>query len=116
MFTLKLYDRKGAELKEGDIVKVSDGRRFSFFAEVKWLEKEQAIAPFHNFSFHSFDKVKSIPENAVKSTEERYNIWYVYDEFAELDEESNDFSQYLMSWRECESMLKDRCFRIEKHK
>jgi len=116
MFTLKLYDRKGTELNEGDVVHISDGKSFDFWAEVKYLEKENAIAPFHTFSFHSFVKVDKVPEHAVKSTEERYNIWYVYKENAETDNEAELFENYLMSWRECESMIDKRCFRIQKLK
>lgn len=42
MFKLTLHDRKGIELKEGDIVAISnssgwrEGRYFNFYAEVKW--------------------------------------------------------------------------------
>jgi hypothetical protein len=114
MFTLKLYDRKGVELKQGDIVKISDGRIFTFFAEVKYLEKEKAIAPFHTFSFHSFEKVDVVPANAKKSTEERYNIWYVWNEEAEKDENPNIAEKYLIDWRACEHLLEQKCFRIEK--
>lgn len=113
MFILKLYDRKGKELKLGDIVKISDGKSFNFFCEVKYLEKEKVIAPFHTFSFHSFEKIDKVPANAVKSTEERYNIWYVYQDDAETDPEAEKFEKYLMDWRSCEHMLDRRCFRIE---
>lgn len=109
MFTLKLYDRKGAELNLGDIVKIVDNHgRTTFFAEVTWLEKEQVIAPFHTFSFNSFEKVDRLPEGVIKSSEQRYNIWY-------LDEPEQDekFEHYLMSWRECEHHLETRCWRIE---
>jgi hypothetical protein len=112
MFTLKLFDRKGQELRMGDIVKISDGRRFNFWAEVKYLEKEKAITPFHTFSFHSFEKVDSVPANAVKSTEERYNIWYVYTEDAEEDYNASAYENYLTEWRHCENLI-DRCFKIE---
>ena len=53
MFKLELYDRKGNILSIGDIVKISDGKGFHFFSEVKFLEDEKCIAPFHTFSFHS---------------------------------------------------------------
>ncbi len=112
MFTLELYDRKGVKLELGDIVKVSDGRDFHFFAEVKYLESEQCITPFHTFSFHSFEKIDSVPENAIKSTEERYNIWYFHTLEAEQDKKAEEFRDYLMSWRECEIELKKRAFRI----
>lgn len=111
MFILKLLDRKGKELNIGDIVKVSDGRYITFFAEVKWLEKEKVITPFHTFSFHSFEKVDKVPDDAIKSTEERYNIWYL-DEKIEDDEGVSNFEHYLMEWRKCERIL-ERCCTFE---
>lgn len=115
MFTLKLYDRKGQELKEGDIVKISNGKGFNFFSEVKYLEKEKAIAPFHTFSFHSFEKIDKVPENATQSIEERYKIWYVYNDEAETDNSAKEYEKYLTDWRCCEHLLAKRCFRIEKN-
>lgn len=112
MFTLKLYDRKGQELKIGDIVKISDGRRFTFFAEVKYLESENVITPFHTFTFHSVEKVDSVPPEAQKSTEDRYNIWFI-DSYEE-DEASKDFDRFLMSWRACEHNIDNRMWRIER--
>lgn len=111
MFKLELYDRKGNILSIGDIVKISDGKGFHFFSEVKFLEDEKCIAPFHTFSFHSFEKVDKVPENAVKSTEERYNIWYLPSEIP--DEEPQIGERYLIDWRQCEHLLQQRCFRIE---
>jgi len=114
MFKLELYDRKGNKLNLGDIVKVSNGKEFSFYAEVKYLENEKVIAPFHTFSFYSFEKVDKIPEHAKKSTtEERYNVWYTHS--PELDEkEAVEYAnKYLISWRECEYLLEKRCFRVE---
>ena len=111
MFKLKLYDRNGVELKLGDIVKVISGRNFQFFAEVKYLPDEQVITPFGTFSFHSFEKVDTLPDNAVKSTEERYNIWYSED--PEKDDQAEDFKSYLLDWRECETNIEKRLWRIE---
>lgn len=111
MFTLKLYDRKGQELKLGDILKVSDGREFQFYVEVTYLEKERVIAPFHTFSFSSFEKVKSVPKEAIKSTEERYNIWYLEDK--REDKGAAEFENYLMDWRQCEYLLEKGHYRIE---
>lgn len=113
MFQLKLFDRKGTELKIGDIVKISDGKRFTFFCEIKYLEKEKVIAPFHTFSFHSFEKVDKVPDNATKSTEERYDIWYVYWEEAETDPDPESFNRYLTDWRICETMIDKRLYQIE---
>ena len=110
MFTLKLYDRNGQPLKQGDIVKISDGRSFAFFSEVKYLEDEKVIAPFHTFSFHSFEKVKKVPANAKPSTETRYKIWYL--EEKEEDLEASSSEKYLADWRDCESLLEKKCFRI----
>jgi len=112
MFTLILTDRKGIELKQGDIVKISNADRFSFYSEVKYLEKEKAIAPFHTFSFHSFEKVDSIPANAIQSTEERYKIWYVAADDAESDLTAKMHEGYLMDWRSCEHLLEKKCFNI----
>lgn len=111
-FELTIHDRKGTELKEGDVVAVYDRRAYTFFAEVKWLESEQVLTPFHTFSFHSFEKVDSVPENAIQSTEERYKIWYL--EESEEDNEDGNFEKYLSSWRDCESLLEKRAFRINK--
>lgn len=114
MFILTLHDRKGKELKLGDIVKISDhNERFTFFCEVKYLEAEKVITPFHTFSFHSFEKVDSVPNEAIKSSEERYNIWYMYSDDAEKGTERPSFNRYLMSWRECEDLLEKRCWRVE---
>jgi len=114
MFILKLHDRKGNELKEGDIVKISNGYEFTFFAEVKYIESEGIITPFHTFSFHSFEKVESIPITAIKSKEERYNIWYLYKNETEKDKEFANFEKYLMSWRQCEHHLGQRSWAIVK--
>lgn len=111
MFILKIYDRKGKELKIGDTVKVSDRKDFKFYAEVKYLEKEKVLTPFHTFSFHSFEKVDGIPEGATKSTEERYGIWYFPD--PEKDESAQDFETYLMEWRACEHNIGKGFFKIE---
>jgi hypothetical protein len=117
MFTIKLQDRKGNPLNEGDIVKISDGKAFTFFAEVKFLEKEGVIAPFHTFSFHSFERVDKVPDNAIKSKEEqRYDIWYVYSDEAEKDENANDYENYLLSWRECERLMDSNVFKIVKQR
>ena len=113
MFKLELYDRAGNKLNLGDIVKVSNGREFSFYAEVKYLENEKVITPFHTFSFHSFEKVESVPEHAKKSNEERYNIWYTHS--PELDEKdaAEHANKYLIDWRQCEHLLEKKCFRVE---
>lgn len=113
MFELKLFDRKGQELKLGDIVKISDGKNFKFFCEVTYLDNEKIIAPFHTFSFHSFEKVDAVPANAMLSSEERYKIWYLLWEEAEVDENSEKFNDYLMGWRQCEHLIDNRCYRIE---
>ena len=113
MFQLKIYDRNGTELKEGDIVKISNGRLFEFYAEVKYLESEQLITPFHTFSFLSFVKVDRLPDNAVKSTEERYGIWYIPGENQEYID-AEQFNMYLLDWRQCESLLEKRMWRINK--
>jgi hypothetical protein len=111
-FTLELCDRNGAPLNEGDYVRVSDGKQFHFYAEVKYLEDENIITPFHTFSFISFEKVDKVPDNAIKSNEERYSIYYLAD--PEDDESGKDFNNYLMDWRICEHHLETRTFKINK--
>jgi hypothetical protein len=110
MFTLELYDSKGIKLNIGDIVRVSNGR-IEFFAEVKYLMDEQIITPFHTFSFHTFQKVDSLPEGLNKSGETRYNIWY--NPLTNHENEDVKDSQYLMDWRQCEHLLEKRCYRIQ---
>jgi hypothetical protein len=114
MFTLTIHDRKGTQLKEGDIVKVSDMGNFNFYAEVKFLEPEKVLAPFQTFSFHSFEKVDRVPDGALKSTEDRYGIWYLPDEVRETYEDGEQFNDYLMSWRACETPVERRAWRITK--
>lgn len=114
MFELKLYDRLGQELHEGDIVMISNKGYFNFYSEVKYLADEMVIAPFHTFSFHSFVKVDEVPSDAILSTENRYKVWYLNDEDAKKDSSHSDFERYLTSWRECEFHLDQKSFRIEK--
>lgn len=108
-FELTFHDRNGTELNFGDIVAVSDGKHINFYAEVKWIEQQQVLAPFHTFSFHSFLKVNEVPDGAIKSSETRYNIWYL----PESIEDTERFESYLMSWRECEIMIQKAAFRIK---
>ncbi len=112
MKTIKLVltDVHGKTLNFGDIVKINSGRGDDscFYAEVKYLEKEKAIAPFHTFSFHSFEKVDKLPENAQELNEPRYKAWFVNTG----PEAAKRFEGYLMSWRQCEHEL-HRCFHIE---
>lgn len=110
-FTLHLYDRNGKELNEGDIVKISDGSRITFYAEVKFLEGHNAIAPFHTFSFSSMIKVDKLPEGLTKANEERYGILH-----GEPEDDSGGgvIKQYLLEWRECEHNLDDRMFKISR--
>lgn len=111
MFTLTIHDRNGNQLNEGDIVKISDGKNFNFYCQVTYLQDEEVLAPFHTFTFHSVVKVDSISATANKSSETRYNIWYETN--AEKDD-AESFEKYLRSWRECESQLEKRAFRIQK--
>jgi len=115
MFTLTLTDRNGTPLNEGDIVKISNSGKFTFFSEVKYLEKEKVITPFHTFTFHSFEKVDKVPDSAIKSSEERYDIWFLGNE-ASPDHKAADYEGYLMEWRKCERNLEKRCWRIERKK
>jgi uncharacterized protein YrzB (UPF0473 family) len=114
---LTIHDRKGNELKFGDIVKIdchSMGNYYTFYSEVKYLQESQSIAPFHTFAFHSVEKVDCIPDGAIASTEERYKVWYECREIGE-DEETppkESFDRYLMEWRECEHLLEQKIFRV----
>jgi len=112
MFTLEFFDRNGLKLQLGDIVKISNGKSFDFYAEVKYLQEEQIITPFHTFSFHSVVKIDQVPENAVKSSEERYNVWYLPTR-DQLDIDPEHGERYLMSWRNCEYALNEKMFRIK---
>lgn len=114
MFKLKLYDRNGVELHEGDIVRISNAGKFNFFAEVKYLDAENAIAPFQTFVFSAVEKIDAVPPEAVKAREERYNVWYVPDGEATIDEQAKENNDYLWSWRELEHQIDARCWRIER--
>ena len=111
MYKLKLHDRNGEPLSEGDIVRISNGKSFAFYSEVKYLEKEQSIAPFCTFSFHSFVKVNQVPRQAIRMKEERYECWFLPD--AEADNPEEAANSYLIEWRECEHLL-NGYFTIEK--
>lgn len=113
MFILELYDSNGNKLECGDIVKVSNGREFSFYAEVKYLEVEQVIAPFHTFSFHHFEKVDHVPDHAIQSSEERYKVWYTHTPEVTAPEAKQYAEKYLIDWRQCEHLLEEKCFRVK---
>ena len=113
MFTLKLYDRKGEELHEGDIIKISNGREIAFYSEVKYLPEQQIIAPFDIFSFHSFEKVDELPENAKELNENRFRCWFVP---KQDDPDASYGEKYLMDWRQCEHLLEEKCYLITPEK
>lgn len=112
MFILRLYDRNGIELKLGDIVRISDGRRFQFYSEIKYLD-HGVITPFSTFSYHSIEKVSEVPEGATLSTETRYRIWWINNSDEEDEEYADKFKAYLQSWRECETWIDNKCYRID---
>lgn len=114
MFRLTIHDRIGNELKLGDIVKISNGRHFTFYAEMKYIPEEEVIAPFHTFTFHSFERVDTVPDHAVQSAvETRYRIWVA--SFPEIDPEEirAEADRYLIEWRSCEHLLEKKIFRIK---
>ncbi|MCO5250960.1 MAG: hypothetical protein M9949_06015 [Candidatus Kapabacteria bacterium] len=114
MFRLELFDRIGNKLNLGDYVKISDGKDFKFYVQVQYLEKEKCIVPFHTFSFHSFEKVDSVPENAYKMTDEgRYDIWCVHPPEADNEAFAASAKEYLSGWRQCEHLLEKGYFRVE---
>lgn len=111
MKTIKLIltDVHGKTLNFGDIVKINSGRGGDscFYAQITYLEKEKSIAPFHSFSFHSFEKVDKVPEGAKELSETRYKSWFMNTDI----EAEKRFEGYLMDWRKCEHEL-NRCFHI----
>ena len=111
MFILELYDREGTKLNIGDYVAVSNSERFTFYAEVKYLKDDGIITPFHTFSFSSVLKVDKLPDNAIKSTEERYNIYYIPED--EADKDGKRFTEFLWSWRKCEHHLNTTSWKIK---
>lgn len=111
MFTLTLHDCNGTQLNLGDVVRISSGRTWAFYAEVKYLPEEQLITPFHTFSFMSVEKVDEVPANAIRSAEERYGIWHLPTN--DPDGGADAFNRYLIEWRQCESLLAKRIFRIQ---
>jgi hypothetical protein len=112
-FKLTLHDREGVELHDGDIVAISDGKRFNFYSEVKYNPEKKCIYPFHTFSFHSVKKVDILPAEAKECNELDYKCWYVNHEDAQWDLKADEFAHYLLSWRECERLLEKNMFHIE---
>ncbi len=111
MFKLILRDIKGVELSEGDIVKIKGNYTLEFYCEVKYLEDEKTIVPFHTFSFASVEKVEKVPDNAIPGTEERYKIWSVN---TDVKEDLKKFEDYHYSWKSCEKQLSKRQYCIER--
>lgn len=114
MFRLRLLDRNGIELKLGDTVRISDGRYWTFYSEIKYLGNGE-ITPFSTFSYHSIEKVDKLPEGLVESTETRYKIW-IDPNYNHEDRGSNNFETYLADWRFVEEWLRKRYFIIEPEK
>jgi hypothetical protein len=100
MFTVKLFDINNQELKIGDLVKIRTGRKSIFYCKIKFIA-EGILAPFHTFSFMTIEKVDSIPDNAIPAKEDRYNVWFLADD----DEQTDITNEYLLSWRQCETLL-----------
>ena len=113
-YELTFHDRNGVQINEGDIVKISDGRRYTFFCRVTFLEDEKVMAPLNTFSFHSIEKVDLLPANAIRSNETRYDVWYLEEPENEIGDNLEKFNSYLMSWRDCEDRLETRCYRINR--
>lgn len=112
-FYFELTDRNGTVLNDGDIVRVSDSHGFTFYSEVKYFPETNIIVPFHTFSFHSFEKVDSIPDNALPGkADSNYKIWYVPN--AEKDDESEKFDRYHSDWMSCDRLLEGRCYVIKR--
>jgi hypothetical protein len=112
MFEITFHDRNGTELKEGDVVALSDGKALRFYCEVKWIEAENIMAPWHTFSFHSVEKADKLPDGLTLSDETRYKCWY-HNDPAE-DNASGSFEHYRMEWLTCEREIDKRVFRIKR--
>lgn len=114
MFIVKLKDRNGRPLHLGDIVKLSDGKRITFFVRVTWLPDVKQIAPFHPFSFHSIeyvgDNVEVLPDGIVQCTEPRFDCWFMPGNTPDTDADAHN--GYLMEWRKAEHILQS-CIEIE---
>lgn len=114
MFIVKLKDRNGRPLRLGDIVKISDGKRITFFVRVTWLPEIKKLVPFHTFSFHSIeyvgDNVEVLPDGIVQCVEPRFDCWFMPG--TNLDASAKAHEQYLMEWRKCENVL-ESCYDIE---
>ena len=114
MFIVKLKDRNGRPLQLGDIVKLSDGKRITFFVRVTWLPDIKKLAPFHTFSFHSIeyagDNVESLPDGIVQCTEPRFDCWFMRGTNPDASAEAHE--RNLTEWRACEHVL-ESCYDIE---
>ena len=110
MFRLRFFDCDGAEIFEGDIVKIYAGNHTIFYSEVKYLEDERVLVPLHNFAWYRFKKVDTIPLFAVKSNEDRFDLWYEPD----TKHNYNLPQEQLTSWKDCEVLLENRCWQITK--
>jgi hypothetical protein len=110
MFKLRFFDCDQVEVMEGDIVKIYAGNATIFYSEVKYLEDEKVIVPFHNFAWYRFKKVDTIPLFAIKSDESRFDLWY------EPDAKHNYKvpQELIWSWKDCEVLLEKRCWQITK--
>jgi len=113
MFKLELYDSKGKKLELGDMVQINTepSCNVTFFSEVKYLEKRQIIVPFHNFSFHTIEKIDKLPDKVKLSDNKGYNLWSITSEDSEDPEK--EVSDYLLDWLECENLLAVGTFRIK---
>lgn len=112
MFLLKIYDRDCVELKLGDIVEVSDGKKIKFYCRVTFLESVQKLAPFHTFSFHSVRKVEAPHVNATRCTEDRYECWYLAGDDQIDDMNAATHEKYLADWQACERLLEKSAFSV----
>lgn len=116
MFILKILDCKGTELKEGDFVKVqrrTSWTHVTFYTQVKYNKEQKAINPFHTFTWHRIEKIDKLPKNVHESKlQEWFPIWYTEENEDSL--KTKEYEKYFSSWKDCEVLLENRCYCIEK--
>jgi hypothetical protein len=74
MFILRLFDREGTSLAEGDYVAVSNSENFSFYAEVKYIPERYII---ENKVTRQQQNVGEEELAAIQKNPRVSNMWFV---------------------------------------